>query len=142
MNIFVQELRVLVPSPAAVSAGRVTRPQGRTCGPCGPHRVHVYRVDARGTGVCVAAERICAAAHIRSYAEFRNMWSLWPGRPVILYNRANLPHIFLAAFSIVKGMHSINLSANLSPKIPFLREFAQFPSRGSSTVNRGMVRLQ
>jgi len=40
------------------------------------------------------------------------MWSLWPGRPVTLYNKANLPRIFLAAFSIVKGMQSINLSAN------------------------------
>src|SRR6266705_5261186 len=43
-----------------------------------------------------------------SYVEFRNMWSLWPGRPVTLYNRANLPRIFLAAFSIVKGMQSIH----------------------------------
>ncbi len=79
-------------------------------------------------GVCVAMERICAAAHIRSYVEFRNMWSLLPGRPVTLYKRANLPRIFLAAFSIVKGMQSINFSSNLSPKTPFLREFAQFSS--------------
>src|SRR5882724_7500269 len=33
---------------------------------------------------------------------------------------------FLAAFSIVKGMQSIHLSANLRPKTPFLREFALF----------------
>ena len=29
-------------------------------------------------GVCVADEQICAAANIRSYAEFRNMWSMLP----------------------------------------------------------------
>src|SRR6266567_1017544 len=29
-------------------------------------------------GACVALERICAAAHICSYAEFRNMWSILP----------------------------------------------------------------
>ncbi len=57
------------------------------------------------------------------------MWSLWPGGPVTLYNRAHLPRIFLAAFSIVKGGQRINLSANLCPKTPFLREFAQFSSR-------------
>jgi hypothetical protein len=57
------------------------------------------------------------------------MWSLWPERPVTLYNRANLPRIFLATFSIVKGMQSIHLSAKLSPKTPFLREFTQFSSR-------------
>jgi len=73
-------------------------------------------------------DQICAAAHICAYVEFRNMWSLLPGRPVTLYKRANLPRIFLAAFSIVKGMQSINFSSNLSPKTPFLREFAQFSS--------------
>ncbi len=57
------------------------------------------------------------------------MWSLWPGGPVTLYNRADLPRIFSAAFSIVEGGQSINLSANPSPKTPFLREFAQFSSR-------------
>ena len=39
----------------------------RLCGrelPQGQHRLQ---------GVCVAMEQICAAAHIRSYAEFRNM---------------------------------------------------------------------
>src|SRR5712692_10758597 len=64
-----------------------------------------------------------------SYVEFRNMWSLWPGRPVTLYDRANLPRIFLAALSSVKAMQSIHLSANLRPKTPFLREYALFSSR-------------
>ena len=82
-----------------------------------------------GVGVPAVTEQICSAAHICSYVEFRNMWRLWPGRPVTLYNRANLPRIFLAAFSIGKRMQSINLSSNLSPKIPFLREFTQFYSR-------------
>ena len=31
------------------------------------------------------------------------MWSLWPGGSVTLYNMADLPRIFLAAFRIVKG---------------------------------------
>ena len=57
------------------------------------------------------------------------MWSLWPGRPVTLYDRANLPRIFLAARSSLKAMQSIHLSANLRPKTPFLREYALFSSR-------------
>src|SRR5712691_7272517 len=85
-------------------------------------------IEVEHNGPAGAFERICAAAHICSYVEFRNMWSLLPGRPVTLYKRANLPRIFLAAFSIVKGMQSINFSSNLSPKTPFLREFAQFSS--------------
>jgi hypothetical protein len=32
-------------------------------------------VDPPHPGVCVAAEQICAALHIRSYVLFRNMWS-------------------------------------------------------------------
>ena len=40
---------------------------------------------------------------LTSYVEFRNMRSLWPGGPVCLYNRADLPHIFSAAFSSVQG---------------------------------------
>jgi len=88
-----------------------------------------YRRSQReDIGAPAANGQICAAAHIPAYVEFRNMWSLWPGRPVTLYKRANLPGIFLAAFSIVKGIQSINFSANLSPKTPFLREFAQFSS--------------
>src|SRR5207249_11154792 len=78
-------------------------------------------------GVCVAMERICAAAHICSYVEFRNMWSLWPGRPVILYDRAHLPRIFLAASSIVKGVQSIHLSANLRQKLHFRGNAPSFP---------------
>jgi hypothetical protein len=57
------------------------------------------------------------------------MWSLWPEHPVTLYDRANLPRIFLAALSSVKAMRSIHLSANLRPKTPFLREYTLFSSR-------------
>jgi hypothetical protein len=46
---------------------------------------------------------LCLNPVFCSYVEFRNMRSLWPGGPVSLYNRADLPHIFSAAFSSVQG---------------------------------------